>query len=40
MSTQLPVEALMAAADKYPKPQGIAFTYGTAGFRTKYVLVP
>lgn len=40
MSTQLPVQALMAAADKYPKPQGITFTYGTAGFRTKYVVIP
>ncbi|KAJ9097221.1 hypothetical protein QFC21_004890 [Naganishia friedmannii] len=34
-SSQLPVHALSSASDKYPKPQGVAFTYGTAGFRTK-----
>lgn len=32
---QLPVQAISAASDHYPKPQGLAFSYGTAGFRTK-----
>lgn len=29
--------AIAKAADKYPKPQGVTFGYGTAGFRTLYV---
>lgn len=27
-------EAIGKAADQYPKPEGVAFAYGTAGFRT------
>lgn len=26
--------AIREAADKYPKPDGVTFGYGTAGFRT------
>lgn len=26
--------ALTKAADKYPKPENVKFSYGTAGFRT------
>lgn len=26
--------AIREAADKYPKPDGVMFGYGTAGFRT------
>jgi phosphoacetylglucosamine mutase len=26
--------AIQKAADPYPKPQGVKFSYGTAGFRT------
>jgi hypothetical protein len=26
--------SIAAAADQYPKPQAVTFTYGTAGFRT------
>lgn len=26
--------AIREAADKYPKPEGVTFGYGTAGFRT------
>jgi len=26
--------SLQKAADKYPKPEGVTYTYGTAGFRT------
>lgn len=25
--------AIAQAADKYPKPEGLTYTYGTAGFR-------
>ena len=28
------LESLEKAADEYPKPEGVTFTYGTAGFRT------
>lgn len=28
------IEAMTKAADLYPKPQGVKFSYGTAGFRT------
>ncbi|KAG8990095.1 Phosphoacetylglucosamine Mutase [Tulasnella sp. 427] len=33
-STGLPEEALRTYSEKHQKPQGITFTYGTAGFRT------
>jgi len=25
--------SIMSAADLYPKPEGVTYTYGTAGFR-------
>lgn len=27
-------KAIAEAAERYPKPQGVKFSYGTAGFRT------
>jgi phosphoacetylglucosamine mutase len=30
-------EAIVLGATKHPKPAEIAYTYGTAGFRTKYL---
>jgi hypothetical protein len=29
--------ALEQASDRYPKPEALSFSYGTAGFRTLYV---
>lgn len=34
----LPVEAIQALSDRHPKPSHLHFQYGTAGFRTLYVL--
>lgn len=33
----LPEDLIVAASDKYPKPENVSFDYGTAGFRTKCV---
>lgn len=32
--TELPEEALRTYSEKHSKPEGVSFTYGTAGFRT------
>jgi len=34
LKNNLPVAALAAACDKYPKPEGHVYAYGTAGFRS------
>ena len=34
----LPVEAIQTLADEHPKPSRLHFQYGTAGFRTLYVV--
>lgn len=39
MST-LPVASIKELSENHPKPSDIKFTYGTAGFRTLYVLHP
>jgi phosphoacetylglucosamine mutase len=31
----LPVKLIEEASKEYPKPEGVQFTYGTAGIRTK-----
>jgi hypothetical protein len=31
----LPVELIELASKEYEKPEGVQFTYGTAGIRTK-----
>ena len=31
----LPRDAIVAASAKHPTPEGVKFTYGTAGLRTK-----
>lgn len=28
------LDSLKRGADEYPKPEGVRFSYGTAGFRT------
>jgi phosphoacetylglucosamine mutase len=33
-------EAIVLGAKKHPKPTDVIYTYGTAGFRTKYPLPP
>ncbi|KZT57126.1 phosphoacetylglucosamine mutase [Calocera cornea HHB12733] len=35
LKNNLPVSELAAACDKYPKPEGHVYSYGTAGFRTQ-----
>ena len=34
------LKALEVAADKYPKPTGVTYSYGTAGFRTLATKLP
>lgn len=36
--SSLPVDAIKSFADQHPKPPNVHFQYGTAGFRTLYVL--
>ena len=35
MSQGLPTRLIQEGVKEYPKPEGVAFTYGTAGVRTK-----
>lgn len=31
----LPIKLIEEGSKEYPKPEGVTFTYGTAGIRTK-----
>ena len=35
LASGLPEELISSASEAHPKPQGVKFTYGTAGIRTK-----
>lgn len=35
MTTGLPIELIAEGVKEYPKPEGIRFSYGTAGVRTR-----
>ena len=35
LTAGLPVKLIEEASKEYPKPEGVRFTYGTAGIRTK-----